>query len=1523
MKKNYKKHIVFSLVTSMLISTAPPPAHAYEVKLKSSGVANQMASAEEFIYLNNYNANTRTQNFDQNWKFHLGDTGNAQEPSYDDSAWESITIPHDYSITQEYSKSGEAESGYLPGGTGWYRKVFSVPGAAGKRIRIDFGGVYMNATVYINGHKLGTHPYGYTPFSFDITDYIKFDQENVIAVKSENQIPSSRWYSGSGIYRSVELTITEPVHVDLYGTKIETPHLETEQGGTVTVSVKTTLRNDGASPAAITLKHNILPKAEPDIANSIGTIEEPSIVIDSNTSREISSTIHATSPDLWTLSNPNLYLLQTQVIKDGQILDTYDTEFGFRYLTFDASTGFYLNGEGMKLKGVCMHHDQGSLGAASYYRSLERQVEILKEMGCNAIRVTHNPADRKLMEICNKKGMLIIEEAYDTWLYPKNGNVNDYATWFNTPIEDGNTINGGTPGMTWAEFDLKSFMKRDYNDPSLIMYSLGNEVMEGISGGITNYPATAQKLIDWAVAIDSTRPVTIGENKLKAGWSEAKDMGNRLTAVNGLVGFNYTAGGMNVNALDWYRTNYPNWMMYGSETASAINSRGIYSFRGNSSKDYQRTAYDESRVGWGHVASDAWYTVVTRDYMAGEFVWTGFDYLGEPTPWNGTGSGAVTAWPSPKSSYFGIIDTAGFPKDSYYLYQSQWNDDVNTLHILPAWNSDVVYKENNNQVKVVVYSDAPSVELFFTPKNSDTPISLGRKTFTKKTTAAGYTYQIYEGEGKSPTEHENLYLYWMVPYADGTLTAKAYTDGNSNTEITNTTGRSSVTTTESPSALLARVDRNTLIADGQDLSYITVDVTDRNGNPIPNATNRIKFTVEGEGELVGVDNGNSPDHDSYQADNRKAFGGKVLAIVRSTRKTGSFTLTASAPGLDSASVSVTTTAKPALPDSGNTITGYTISKYYYVKTGNMPELPPSVLVRSTDGTERTESVVWSPIKEEDIQKSGSFPVKGTLQNGTIISVTINMIDGIAALLNYSAAVQTGSKPTLPASRPAIMEDGSRLHVQFPVTWDSFNPTIFDTPGTAQINGTSEVFGEEMSVTADIRISEEEITIGGNVAANALTLEENTPKDQQSDTLSAIIDGLTAHDPNNSGGTNKNYWTNRKFSQSGGTKSDITFTYATSERLAQAVLYFFEDHTSARLPEQVELFYSRGGTVDDDWIEIPAAIEIGDKTERVTPYTYTFDSPVDAVRFKISLTNSTDSLGNSQKPCTGITELQLNRAVGNFTVNSEAELSRLVVNGMAASEASLKKGSYSTPALLVETIEAEGKNNAAVTILPTYEDKVNILIESEDHSKHSSFQIQLGGKTEENPDDASRDYDRSQTTAHAQNAQAPDHTPDKAIDGNISTLWHTRWGYTTPEKDRFIILELQNSEKLDAIRYLPKSGSGNGDNNGRIHQYRVEISENGTEWKTVSKGNWPDQSGWKLAVFDKPAVAKYVKLYGIKTYGSEAENKYVNAAEIRVREAMRTIDLTTDAQITMDSDEFEINGCKHTCNTCHPRHNWRH
>ena len=1464
-----------------------------------SDSTTQMSSTPEVVYSSAVDSKqNRTSDFDANWKFMLSDSVQAQDPTFDDSAWQQVDLPHDYSITQKYSQSNEAESAYLPGGTGWYRKSFTIDrDLAGKRIAINFDGVYMNATVWFNGVKLGTHPYGYSPFSFDLTGNAKFGEENTIVVKVENRLPSSRWYSGSGIYRDVTLTVTDGVHVGNNGVAIKTPSLATQNGGNVTMNLTTKVANDTKAAANITLKQTVFPKGGKTDA-AIGTVTTASKSIAAGASADVTSTITATSPKLWSIKNPNLYTVRTEVLNGDTVLDTYDTEYGFRWTGFDATSGFSLNGEKVKLKGVSMHHDQGSLGAVANRRAIERQVEILQKMGVNSIRTTHNPAAKALIDVCNEKGVLVVEEVFDMWNRSKNGNTEDYGKWFGQAIAGDNAVLGGDKDETWAKFDLTSTINRDRNAPSVIMWSLGNEMMEGISGSVSDFPATSAKLVAWTKAADSTRPMTYGDNKIKANWNESNTMGDNLTANGGVVGTNYSDGAN----YDKIRTTHPSWAIYGSETASAINSRGIYNRTtgGAQSSDKQLTSYDNSAVGWGAVASSAWYDVVQRDFVAGTYVWTGFDYLGEPTPWNGTGSGAVGSWPSPKNSYFGIVDTAGFPKDTYYFYQSQWNDDVHTLHILPAWNENVVAKGSGNNVPVVVYTDAAKVKLYFTPKGSTEKRLIGEKSFTKKTTAAGYTYQVYEGADKDSTAHKNMYLTWNVPWAEGTISAEAYDENNRLIPEGSTEGNASVTTTGKAAKLKADADRKTITADGKDLSYIEVDVTDANGHIVPDAANRVTFDVKGAGKLVGVDNGSSPDHDSYQADNRKAFSGKVLAIVQSTKEAGEITVTAKADGLQSSTVKIATTAVPGT-STEKTVRSFYYSRNYYVKTGNKPILPSDVEVRYSDGTSDRQNVTWDAVSDDQIAKAGSFSVAGTVA-GQKISVRVTMIDEIGALLNYSASTPVGTPAVLPGSRPAVLPDGTVTSANFAVHWTKPADTVYNTAGTVKVPGTATVFGKEFKVTATIRVQRSQVTIGSSVSGNALRLTQNIPADKQSDTLDAIKDGSTTVDANTGGGANPSAWTNWAYSKAGHNTAEITFEYATEQQLGQIVMYFFRDSNAVRFPDagKTKIQISADGK---NWTDLAATETIAaqESSDRVKPYTYDF-APVGATFVKVTVTNA-DTTTPSGVVCAGLTEIELKTATSKFVTNTSAALSSLTVNGTKVSDSVLAAGSYNTPAIIAD-VKAEGEGNASVTVLPAHDNVIRVITESEDHVTRKTFTINLGTEQEFPADSDERDYpaaDMTVTAGSEQTSGTATEGPKKfAVDGNTSTYWHSNWTPTTVN-DLWIAFELQKPTKLDALRYLPRPA---GSKNGSVTEYKVQVSDDGTNWTDAGSGTWTTDYGWKLAEFNRPVTTKHVRLKAVHTYADSGNDKFMSASEIRLRKAVDTTDIsgatvTVPAKLTVD------------------------
>lgn len=644
----------------------------------------------------------------------------------------------------------------------------------------------------------------------------------------------------------------------------------------------------------------------------------------------------------------------------------------------------------------------------------------------------------------------------------------------------------------------------------------------------------------------------------------------------------------------------------------------------------------------------------------------------------------------------------------------------------------MVTKDNNGKVKVVVYSDAAGVELFFTPEGSTTPQSLGKKTFTKKTTAAGYTYQIYEGEGKSGNMAENLWLSWNVPYADGTITAKAYDENGNVVSTENWDGRQSVTTAGAATKLEASVDRTELSGDG-DLAYVTVSVKDQDGNIVPDAKNNVKLTVEGAGELAGIDNGSSPDHQSYRDNNRNAWAGQLVGIVRSDGKGGDITVTMTADGLTPTTVTIpsTATSDPVAPKS---ITSVTHSRFYYVKTGSELTLPKRVDVNYSDGTTEKKDVAWESVGEDSLAKPGTFQVSGEVE-GVKVSCNVTVLDEVAALLNYSVTTPVGTATVLPDARPAAMADGTVLNASFPVTWETPAEDAYSKAGTVTVNGTANVFGKDLAVTATIRVQNEKVTIGDNVASCGalMSVTQSVPENKQSDSLNAINDGVTAFTPGaGDGSANTTCWSNYAYAQEGNTKSSVTFNYNTQQRLGRAVVYFVEDSWSASYPDAgtTKVEVSEDGNT---WREVTATETIGSASNRVKPYTYEFE-PTLATFVRFTFTNKNVTLPNV-RPCVCITEIQLLEAKGSFDTNTEAALDSLTVNGKKLSAGNLEKGSYSTAAPFA-TVDAAAAKNTAVTVLPAHDNKINIILESEDHATRKTFVINLAADSSSSvlPDD---------------------------------------------------------------------------------------------------------------------------------------------------------------------------------------------
>lgn len=1444
-----------------------------------AAAGGQAPSEVETIPINSYSGDARKVNFDENWKFNLGDVSGASAAVFNDSAWRTVNLPHDFSIEQDYTSAGEDESGYLPGGTGWYRKSFTVdPSWENKTVSIDFGGAYMDTEVYLNGEKLGEYHYGYTPFSFVLSN-LNYEGENVIAVKVVNAIPTSRWYSGSGIYRSVNLTVTSPVHVARYGTYVN-PVKESDSDWTV--NIKTNVQNDTASAANVTVEQAIY-KLDGTTYEKTGAVvatntSNPTSV-NANATGEVTQTISVSNPSLWNSwdrGTPDLYVLETTVKQDGTEVDTYETEFGFRTIEFDLDDGFKLNGVNTKLKGVCQHHDQGALGAEAWYRALERQVDILMEMGCNSIRVTHNPAADELIEICNRKGILIIDEFFDMWTAYKNGNSNDFARWFNVQIADTNTVFGGE-GITWAQLVVETTVGRDQNSPCVIMYSIGNEITTQTSGSTAQYPTIAHSIIGWAQAMDRTRPLTMGDNNKNPGNSSntLHQIDQILHEAGGVVGYNYapaetlTAGHEKNDSI-----NKSAWKMYGSETASAVNSRGVYDRKNSNSDgghgDYRLTSYDKSSVGWGSVASEAWWRTIRFDYNAGEYVWTGFDYIGEPTPWNSTGVRPDYNDNIAKSSFFGIIDTNGIPKDSYYLYRAMWMEDGSTtLHVLPTWDEEDLMLDNNGKVEVVVYSNAPVVKVYLNGNEVGTATSTEQRSNTEL-----YTYRTFtSGTGcyVQKSNAESLYATFNVPYEEGKLEVKAY-QADGITEITDTVGRDVVRTTSGASKLVATADRNTIKNDGKDLSYVTIDVVDAKNEIVNSANNQIKVSVTGDGVLVGMDNGVQGDHTSYQSDTWKAGAGRLVAIIQSTKEEGSFTVTATSPGLTYAAVTVSTGGVTA-ETGDDTPVSYDLSKTIYVQLNTPPKLPETTTVTLGNGGKVTKNITWNSYDADLLTVPGEFAITGTIQGYNIpVSIGVVVLDDVAALLNYSAAVQVGQVPSLPATRPAVMTDGTVVAAQFDVDWQLPEDSVYSKAGTVVVNGTAEAFGKIYNVTATIRVAVGEVVEGDNNSSKADTLTLNGADSQP---LQAIRDG----DANTS-------WTG---------SGDVVFYYNTPLAMSKIKLIYDGVPPASSV---MTLYVSPTG-MDGSWTPRP----IRPTTEGNT-VTYSFNGLESAFYIKLAFASEVS-----------LAEAELISGTPVFPIGSTAVLDDLKVNGVSATEAQLAAKEIITSDLNA-VIHPISSHNAAVTFLPeTADSKVVIVTESEDHNERAVYTVQMNTVP---ADDASRDYPYTQTTATApsQGASSGNNSASAAVDNNANTIWHTSWSgndainlANQPER-RYIQLTLQEATDLVALRYLPR----NDGLNGRITGYEVWIStadtvtaESKDTFTKVSEGTWANDANWKIALFNTPTNAKHVRLYGVVTQSGEANAKvFVSAAEVRLVKVSDKIDLS-EATITVEPDSFAWRG----------------
>jgi beta-galactosidase len=758
------------------------------------------------------------------------------QPGFDDSAWRKLDVPHDWAIEGPFIPQTEAGSdggtGRLPFvGVGWYRKHFTL-GAddANRRIFGDFDGTMSYAEVWCNGQFAGGWPYGYTSWRLDLTPYIKAGADNVLAVRLENPPLSSRWYPGAGIYRNVWLVKTAPVHVAQWGTYVTTPIISNDHA---TGNIDVVVQNDAAAVANVLVGTSVFvadgeghPTGE--AVDTVAPVAPRGRGIQPGKQAMVAQNFTIKNQKLWSLKTPQRYVAVTTVTQDGNVVDRYETPFGVRQIQFTTDRGFLLNGERVPLNGVCDHHDLGALGAAVNYRALERQLLILHEMGCNAIRTSHNPPTPELLEIADRIGLVIMDEAFDCWARQKR--PGDYHLVFND----------------WHEKDLRALIRRDRNHPSVVLWSIGNEIPE--QGSPEGWKLAAH-LAGIVREEDRTRPITSAFNNPDSGYNGFQ------TAVD-VVGFNYRGG-----EYAKFRQADAQQAVFGSETSSCVSSRGEYKFPvsdnkadGLSMPGYQVSSYDLSAPRWAWPPDVEFKGLDDSPFAAGEFVWTGFDYLGEPTPYGGRNDPA-------RSSYFGIVDLAGFKKDRFFIYQARWRPDFPMAHILPHWT----WPDRVGQVTPVhVYTSGDEAELFLNGQ------SLGRKK-------------------RGPLEYR---LRWDdVKYAVGELRVVAYNKGAHWAE--------DVMRTAGPAAkLTATADRTALRADGQDLAFITLRIEDKDGTLAPHANNRIKFEVTGPADVVATDNGDAASFESFQSPERAAFNGMALAIIRPRAgQPGAITVRATSEGL--------------------------------------------------------------------------------------------------------------------------------------------------------------------------------------------------------------------------------------------------------------------------------------------------------------------------------------------------------------------------------------------------------------------------------------------------------------------------------------------------------------------------------------------------------------------------------------------------------------------------------------------------
>jgi len=800
--------------------------------------------------------NLEKQSFNDDWRFAKGELTGAEQVNFNDSKWRSLRLPHDWAIEGPFSKKYSARNGGLPVfGTAWYRKSFIVPiQSKDKLVSVTFDGVMANSQVYVNGQLVGERPFGYIGFQYDISKYLNATGEkNIIAVKVAPENYAARWYSGSGIYRNTWIEFNDPAHIKQWSTQIST-HAVSDARAQVAV---TTVIANSAGKKDLSIEFSIIDASGSVVASKVQKINDL-------TKKEliISEMLTVADPRMWDINDPYRYQVISKVQYKGKVIDIEKQPLGIRTIEFKVDDGFWLNGRRVEIQGVCLHHDNGPLGAVANMRAIERKLEIMQAMGVNSVRTSHNPPSPELVELADNMGILLQIEAFDTWKKPKHTVVNGYHKHYDE----------------WSERDLTDMVKIHRNNPSVIMWSIGNEIYEQKKKDGWKY---AKRLTEIVKKADPTRLVTAGLSNYPAFVK------SKIADEIDIIGLNYKA----TEYADIIKR-YPNKPILGSETSSVVSTRGEYHFPVKPLEKHPSkyvSSYDNYAPYWAYIPDIEWDALDKNPSVMGEYIWTGFDYLGEPTPYGGRDHGDKfywnADWPA-RSSSFGAVDLAGFPKDRFYMYQSRWTTEP-MVHVLPHWNWP---NRVGQTIPVIAYSNAEEVELF-----------VNGKSHGKKVMGVDKVRIPVELRYKKKMKHfDSPYrLQWDVKYQAGDIKVVAYNKGK-------VVAEKQIYTAGIPAQVQLTADRNVIDADGYDLSFITADVLDKESHFVPNADNLIHFKVEGPGEVIAVGNGDSATVEPFVADYRRAFNGKALVVVRSKKgQTGEITVSAYSKELNIKSIKLT------------------------------------------------------------------------------------------------------------------------------------------------------------------------------------------------------------------------------------------------------------------------------------------------------------------------------------------------------------------------------------------------------------------------------------------------------------------------------------------------------------------------------------------------------------------------------------------------------------------------------------------